>query len=231
MSVIVSNYTDNGYSFDTNSDGMMLVSRIKSDTTLSGSGNNSLYPWTTSTSTSTGASIPSTLAKTVTVSSQDIYLNQTLGVYIINLGGLMYPVISSSAYFSNINIPANSENGVLVFPGWGFRLFSSPGGSGYATTSTFSNYSSWDAQSYTYFNDTTEVAFFTSAEGWGSNKKNYAPSGQSANLSLPSGAVTIPIMTQMGTNMVNRSFPDDCCDGIKIFYRSGTHYTIPGFPA
>jgi hypothetical protein len=201
----------------------MLVSKIKSDTTLNSSGNNALYP--------SNGSKPGTLATTITVNSNDIYLNQTLGVYIINLGGIMYPVISSSACFSNMSIPANCENGVLVFSGWGFRLFSSPGGNGYATTSTFSNYSSWDAQSYTYFNDTTEVAFFTSAEGWGSSKKNYAPNGASANLYLPSDAVTIPIMTQMGTNMVNRSFPDDCCDGIKIFYRSGTHYTIPGFPA
>jgi len=235
MSTVLSNYNDSGYSFTTNSTGMMLVSKIATSTSKTAlksstsglTGCNDSYPQGVSGN-------PTSLVVNSIISGDpiDIYYRQPIGVYIIN-GTVSYPVFTSNAYVPNIGIPNNVDNAILVYPGWGFRLFSGPSG----PTNTFYQYPpvAWEGETYTYFNDTTEIALFTAATGINSNQKYYAPSGSDTTgyIVLAVNAITIPIMYQYSTNSsyVNRSFPDDACDGIKIFFRSNDWYNIPGLPS
>ena len=177
-----------------------------------------------------GTNIPTAFVRngTVTGSGSDIYNFTNPGVYILDFEVLPIPVpCSLPQTFSLLNAPGNSPNGFLVYPGWGFRLFSGDS----RGTSTFFNVN-WDAISYTYFNDTNQPLIFTCASDWATSTKNYSRSNDNPapNRAFQNTFISIPIMVQVrGTsgstntnNWQNRSFADDTVDGIQVFYRSAT---------
>lgn len=72
-----------------------------------------------------------------TVSSKDIYFtSQQVGVYMINVTSsgfaTVYPFFCSSS-MSNLSIPADSDDAWIVYPGYGFILYS---GGGFDQTSS-----------------------------------------------------------------------------------------------
>lgn len=173
----------------------------------------------------------------ITMESSDIYNYSNPGVYLVRLTGSnsseTIPIFSSTAYTCLFTPGLNICNGVILYPGWGFRLFNGASAWGLTFTSVI-----WDDISYTYFNDTNEPLFFTCASDRGSNEKNFgrspsaeAPSGSTGTTpsrTLPNNFVGIPIMSQVVRSTAttglttNRSYPDFAEDGIQIFYRSGT---------
>jgi hypothetical protein len=175
-----------------------------------------------------GTNIPTAFVRngTVTGSSSDIYNFTNPGVYILDFETLSIPLPCS---FPNINSLLNATtdalNGLLVYPGWGFRVFSGPSNG----TSTFFNVN-WDAISYTYFNDTNQPLIFTCADNYRSNVKNYSRSNDitTPNRSFQNTFISIPIMVQVrgnsgstdADNIQNRSFANNAVEGVQVFYRS-----------
>jgi len=89
-----------------------------------------------------------------TNSSSDIYnFTQNIGVIYCNLNTSSsfsvgcYPVYCSAIYLPNIGIPADVDDYYIVYPGWGFTIFSEQ------------NYTG--AQSRTYINNTTSLQLFS----------------------------------------------------------------------
>jgi len=170
---------------------------------------------------------------TVTVTpGSDIYNFTNPGVYLVNGGTRgVFPILSSVPNIQSLfEAPINSIDWIIVYPGWGFRAFDG------ASTGQSSFYSlSWDAISYTYFNDTNQPLVFTFAEDYANNQKLIGSDSRTREPTAPtvqmqSGFISIPIMTQVRGNspgtqnddIQNRSFGHDRMEGIQIFFRSAT---------
>ena len=88
-----------------------------------------------------------------TISQQDIYTHSSIGVYCIR-GSYdaiqnIYPIYSSTDSLAYFNIPLNQDSAYLVYPGYGFILYSGTG-----QTGSFS--------SFLYYNTgTTPFIFYT----------------------------------------------------------------------
>ena len=170
---------------------------------------------------------------TVTGTSSDIYNFTNPGVFLVNTGTTaLYPILSSVPNLRSVfEVPINTADWVLVYPGWGFRTFDG----GANSQSSFYNVN-WVAISYTYFNDTNQPLVFTFAQGWTSNTKMIGSNLPSPTqptqpaIQMQSTFISIPIITQVRGNGVftqnddihNRSTSNDVIDGIQIFYRSAT---------
>jgi hypothetical protein len=173
---------------------------------------------------------------TVTASRSTIYNFANPGVYLLDLAGSgtnIVPIINSTAFLGFL-YSVDVQNGFIVYPGWGFRLFNggSTWQSNFQTTTTPNPPGvTWTRLSYTYFNDTDAPLFFTLAASESSNQKVYGLNTDSSTNpvnTMPPGTRAIPIMVQATTvstttnTAVNRSMADDEANGIQIFFRSAT---------
>jgi hypothetical protein len=162
-----------------------------------------------------------------TVTGRDIYNFTNPGVFHLDNNNVPLAPIPSSIINTNslFEITINTDNGYIVYPGWGFRLFNGSG-------NTWQNFTdqSWNFISYTYFNDTNEPIFFTCAFDWSSNNKVYGRDEEESqpHVQMQNSFISIPIMVQVRNNTnatnnsQNRSWADDATTGIQVFFRSGT---------
>jgi len=157
--------------------------------------------------------------------ASDIYNFTNPGVYILDFETLPIPIPSSFPELNSLlDAPVSSANGILVYPGWGFRAFGASTSTG---QSTFTDVS-WNEISYIYFNDTNEPLIFTFAADFSSNTKNYGRQAETPSRSFQNTFISLPIMTQVRNDTTatnsrqNRSFADDVLRGIQVFFRSAT---------